>query len=47
MTLYIGSLITNGQIPFWGSIDDVAIWNGALSNPQILEIYQRLRPKFY
>ncbi len=32
---------------FWGSIDDVSIWNKALSEQEIKEIFQRLRPKFY
>ncbi len=32
---------------FLGSIDDVSIWNGVLSNAEITEIFQRLRPKFY
>ncbi len=53
----VGSVNTNkelrfggtdlGRFPFWGSIDDVAIWNRALSDSEILEIFQRLRPKFY
>ncbi len=38
---------TEGSNPFLGLVDDVAIWNRALSNAEILEIYQRMRPKFY
>ncbi len=39
--------IEDGRYPFWGSVDDVAIWNRALADSEILEIFQRLRPKFY
>jgi hypothetical protein len=35
-----------GLHPIIGSMDDVAVWNGVLSDAEILEIYQRLRPKF-
>lgn len=38
--------IADGRHPFWGSIDDAAIWNRALTSAEILEIFQRLRPKF-
>lgn len=31
---------------FFGSIDDVALWNRPLTDAELLEIYQRLRPKF-
>ncbi len=39
--------ITNRAFFFMGSIDDVSIWNRALSESEITEIFQRLRPKFY
>lgn len=32
---------------FMGSVDDVSVWNKALSQKEITEIFQRLRPKFY
>lgn len=32
---------------FMGSIDDAAIWNRALSGNEVVEIFQRTRPKFY
>ncbi|OQW46970.1 MAG: hypothetical protein A4S09_16125 [Proteobacteria bacterium SG_bin7] len=32
---------------FLGSIDDVAIWSQALTDAQVQEIFQRLRPKFF
>ncbi len=44
--LRIGGGFTN-QFLHLGSIDDVAIWNNSLTNTEILEIFQRLRPKFY
>ncbi len=43
--LQLGTSI--GGSYFWGLIDDVAIWNKALSESEIKEIFQRLRPKFY
>lgn len=53
----VGSIISNdeirfggiedGRYPFFGSIDDVALWKRALSDAEVLEIFQRLRPKFY
>ncbi len=46
--LSLGSANINWQGSFfWGLIDDVAIWNKALSENEIKEIFQRLRPKFY
>lgn len=33
--------------PFMGLVDDVSIWNRALSENEIRDIFQRLRPKFY
>ncbi len=36
-----------GQFQFTGSIDDVSIWNRTLTENEILEIFQRMRPKFY
>ncbi len=32
---------------FMGNIDDVSIWNRTLTENEISEIFQRLRPKFY
>ncbi|OQW49211.1 MAG: hypothetical protein A4S09_03850 [Proteobacteria bacterium SG_bin7] len=43
----IGGIVNDGSYPFFGLIDDVAIWNRALSDSEITEIFQRLRPKFY
>jgi hypothetical protein len=37
---------TSQVAPFLGSIDDAAIWSVALTPAEILEIAQRLRPKF-
>lgn len=37
----------SGSFQHSGSVDDVAIWNNALTNSEVLEIFQRLRPKFY
>ncbi len=45
--LRIGSYDNPTNSPFWGSIDDISIWNRALSEKEIGEIFQRLRPKFY
>ncbi len=39
--------INNREFFFMGSIDDVSIWNRVLSENEITEIFQRLRPKFY
>jgi hypothetical protein len=54
-TATVGSVTTSRQLLiggymgslFLGAMDDVAIWKGALSDSEILEIYQRTRPKFY
>ena len=35
-----------GSWSFLGSLDDVAVWNEALSDAKIKMIYERLRPKF-
>ncbi len=45
LDLYIGS--SQGGEAFQGSIDDLMIWSRALSQSEINEIFQRLRPKFY
>jgi hypothetical protein len=46
--LRIGSAVwTPNNFPFSGLIDDVAVWNSALSPTEVAEIYKRLRPKFY
>ncbi len=42
-----GSDYNGVSFPFLGFIDDVAIWDRALADAEILEIFQRLRPKFY
>ena len=39
--------VTTRDFFFMGSIDDVSIWNKALTESEISEIFQRLRPKFY
>ncbi|OQW50294.1 MAG: hypothetical protein A4S09_00430 [Proteobacteria bacterium SG_bin7] len=41
------SLTAPFDSPYLGSIDDVAIWDKALSGTEVREIFQRLRPKFY
>lgn len=50
----VGSVTSNYNLqigsfrnPVMGNIDDVSIWNKALTENEITEIFQRLRPKFY
>ena len=45
LDFFIGG--SQGGAEFQGSIDDLMIWNKALSQNEIREIFQRLRPKFY
>lgn len=49
LILSIGAGADSGgmNFPFLGSIDDVSLWDRALADSEILEIFQRLRPKFY